>query len=367
MDAIDKLRDAALKSATEAIDPDVQLKYVEIAKTLGEAGNAAIDARFARTRFWASTVTPILALVVTGLTFVVTVQMQSKQFQATLKTQSDQFQKTADSQSNANEDSKWRDALGKVSFKDSESALVGAFAMQGFFRQSRYQGQARSIAAALLPLVRNVDAFDEIVTEMEEQSTEQNQFDLTGVSQMISFAQRERYGIVGAATTKGPGVVPFLDYDIVSIEIDPSLTGKTDPRGTKIAAWKLDTVSHFLKMLWNDKQKGVTPARKNLAAVVLEDETFDNLDFSNANLRAAVLYRASFKGSVFRGVNFKDALVQDASLDGADLSGVTSFEGSVWKGRTDWWDAKCVSPKLLEHLIMTDPHPASRPPRTDCP
>jgi Pentapeptide repeats (8 copies) len=366
------LEDAALKHAAEATDPDLQLKYLNIAKTLGEARNAAIDCRFARTRFWASTVTPILALVITGLTFVVTVSMQSKQFRATMEAQSGQFQKTADSQSAANEDSKWKDAIGRVSVKDPASALVGAFAMQGFFyRKGPYRDQARSIAADLLPLVRDVQAFDELVTAIEVDSTNDDQFKLIGIGQMISFAQREGHGVTGAASIKGPGVPPFLDYDIVSIKMNPTSETKMDPESTKVAAWELDTVSHFLKKLWNDPQKMAEPKGQNLTGVVLEDamsdEAFDGLDFSGATLEAAVLYRARFKNSIFRAANFKNALVQDASLDGADLSGITRVEGSVWKGTTNWWDAKCVSPELLDHLMRTDPHPASKPPRTDCP
>jgi hypothetical protein len=184
----DGIEEAALKHAAEAADPDVQLKYLEIANAAGErrkarletrklkfeARNAAIDSRFARTRFWASTITPLLALVVTGITFVVTVQIQSKQFKATTKAQSAQFQTTADSQRDANEDAQWKDALGKVSFKDSESALVGALAMEGFFGKGRYQDQARSIAAASLPMVSNVAAFDQIVTVIEHLSTQES-------------------------------------------------------------------------------------------------------------------------------------------------------------------------------------------------
>jgi hypothetical protein len=377
----DGMEEAALRNAAKATDPDVQLKYLEIAKAAGErrralletrklkfeARNASTEARFARTRFWASTITPVLALVVTGFTFVLTVRTQNRQFAATTRAQGDQFQKTADSQHEANEDSQWKDALAKVSFRDSESALVGALAMEGFFGKGRYQGQARSIAAASLPMVRNVAAFDQIVTVIEGLSTQENQFDLSEISQMISFAQRERLGMVGAATARGAKVPPFLKYDIVSIETDPTLISKKDQQRSKVAAWELDTVSHFLKVLWTDPKKNATPVGQNLTAVVLEDETFDNLDFSKANLRAAVLYAASFRKCKFRGANFRDALIQKVMLDGADLSEVTEVDGSVWQADANWWNAACVSPTLLEHLKRTDPSHHSETPKTTCP
>jgi hypothetical protein len=126
-------------------------------------------------------------------------------------------------------------------------------------------------------------------------------------------------------------------------------------------------VSHSLKMLWNHREKRTTPARQNLADVVLEDDTFDNLDFSDADLRTAILYKASFKNCIFRGANFKDTLVQDVWLDGADRSGVTRVSGSVWQGTTYWWDAKCVSPERLEYLMGNDPSSGTKTPKTNCP
>src|ERR1700730_525036 len=381
MDKIDGMEDAALRHAAEATDPNIQLRYLEIAKVLGErrkdiseakkdefeAQNAAIESRFVRTRFWASTVTPILALVVTGITFVVTVRTQSKQFAFTAATQAEQFQKTAEFQRDTNEDSQWKDALGKVSFKDSESALVGAFGMEGFGRNKRYQEQARSIAAASLPLVRNVAAFDQIVAVIENDSTNQNQSDLIEISEMVSFAQRARHGIVHAAAGKGSRLPSFLEYDILSIDMDPTVMARMDPQGTKVAAWELDTVSHHLRTLWNNPQHKAEPSEQNLAAVVLENDDFSGLNFSQADLSAAVLYRASFKNSTFRAANFKNVLVQDVLLDDADLSRVVSVDGSVWQGTTNWWDAKCVSPELLEYLVRTDPPPNSKIPKTSCP
>ena len=380
MDRTNEMEDAALQHAAESTDPDVQLKYLEIAKALSElrknfsevkkdeleSQGAAIESRLARTRFWASTITPVLALVVTGLTFVLTVRMQSRQFSETAKFQRDQFRQTAEFQRDTNEDSQWKDALQKVSFKDSESALVGVLAMQPFMSKGHYQSQARSIAAASLPMIRNVAAFDEILTEIEELSGKQYQSNLIGISRMISFAQRERHGIVGAAAKKSSGVPPFLVFDIDSIDMDPHFLSKTDPKGTKVAAWELETVSNSMKEFWTDPKMGATPANQNLVAVVLENNSFDNLDFSQADLRIAVLYRASFKNSIFRGANFENVLVQDALLDGADFSRVTRVDGSVWKGTTNWWDAKCVSPELLKHLMSTDPPPVLKVPKTNC-
>src|SRR5258707_15585844 len=101
MDRTPDMEDAALQRAAASTDPDVQLKFLQIAKALSErrkdnlesekiqfeAQNAATECKFGRTRFWASTITPILALIITGFTFVLTVKSQSNQFDATMRNQ----------------------------------------------------------------------------------------------------------------------------------------------------------------------------------------------------------------------------------------------------------------------------------------
>jgi hypothetical protein len=190
---------------------------------------------------------------------------------------------------------------------------------------------------------------------------------LSEISQMICFAQRERYGITGPVAKKGAKVPPFLEYDIVSIETDPRLVAKTDHQRSKVAAWELETVSHFLKLLWTDAKKKATPAGQNLTAVVLEHETFENLNFSGANLRTGVLYNATFKGANFRGTDLTDAFIQDAVMDGADLSDIVHFQGSVWQGeKTKWWNAACISRELQDYLMKIYPPPTLARPSTTC-
>jgi hypothetical protein len=138
-DSAESIACTALQRALDAETPDLQLRFLEIAKAVAErkkaiaeaeksgldAKNASLELRFQKTRFWATTLTPVLAVVITAVTLVVTVAVQTWQ-----------FRRTTDSQRDASEDSQWRDALGKVSFADSNSALAASFAMQGFLVQN---------------------------------------------------------------------------------------------------------------------------------------------------------------------------------------------------------------------------------------
>jgi hypothetical protein len=62
-------------------------------------------------------------------------------------------------------------------------------------------------------------------------------------------------------------------------------------------AWEIDSVSQALLALWRDKNAGLSPSRETLTTTILENGTFDGLDFPNANLRLSFLYHSSFKAS----------------------------------------------------------------------
>lgn len=359
-DQLDAIERHTLEALASDSDPDLQLKRFQILHAIQELRDAPLNAEkvaldltnarrdlpLQKTRFWATTLTPILAITITAVTFVVTTRNQNAQ-----------FKQTAEAQSKASESSQWRDAVKSLSVKDSSSSLTAAFAMQGFFD---YEPQARKIASALLPRLTDVKAFDEILADMAGRTTTKvEEADLIGVGQAISFAQRERFNISGAVPPSGEKS-QFLKHDVFSIDTI-SNPGPTDI--TTIAAWELDSVSHRLAGIWKREDRhdhDLWPTGINLDAVVLEDAcsdhlNFDGVSFDGSTLRVAVLLDASFKQTSFRKVDLSDTLLKNINLKDANLSGITKFQGSVWID-TNWWEARCIAPDLLTYLVKQTKH-----------
>jgi hypothetical protein len=88
---------------------------------------------YRRSRFIATTLIPILSVVITA---------------APLMFQAMQFRKNTDAQARQSEDEKWREAMRIVSLADPKSSLVGAMAMQSFFHSDpeRFGKQSQIVA-----------------------------------------------------------------------------------------------------------------------------------------------------------------------------------------------------------------------------
>jgi Pentapeptide repeats (8 copies) len=312
---------------TDALALADRAKGAEILKNLADVRNSYQTLRIQRlqlktTRF--ATWVPLLALIITLIGTTITLVVQNKQFNTTLGEQRQQSERAATLQRDASEDAQWREALKSVSFKDQP--VLGAFAMQGFFRSPRYDSQARAIASALLTDIPNVNAFDEVITRIRDNTTDANFTDLSVVAQMLGFAQRVRFHMKGAASKDNTA---FLIEDVDEINPVPKdLAGDSDQR-TKVAAWEIDTASRCLRQVWKRAEKPASPARRVLTGMVLENaksdaENFDGLNFSRANLSFGILYNASFRGANFNQAKLKDVYVQKVALDDADFSGVSN-------------------------------------------
>ncbi|MGA1987272.1 MAG: pentapeptide repeat-containing protein [Candidatus Sulfotelmatobacter sp.] len=321
-------------------------------KNLAEARNSAISTRLQRWRDISSSAVPILALVVTALTVI----LQTRQFRQTLTQQVEQFGRTERQQAEAHEDTEWREALKDVSFKDPRSSLVGAFAMQGFFNNPRYRDQAREIASGLLANTINVSSFDEILTNMRDKTDGSNLAHMTSLAQMLGFAQRAKHRMKGAASVT---TAPFLTKDVDEIDPNPKDFEHNADQQLKVAAWEIDSVSQFLRQLWRDPNKGLSPQHYVLTGTVLENGDFDNLDFSGSHLDFGILYNATFRNVHFKDATLKDLFVRHVNLEGADFSGVSEVTGSRWED-TNWWRAKCVPPAMLEYLVQQTKHAVSQ-------
>lgn len=159
----------ALRRAEEAHDPSQQLKWIGIAKSVRErcktvveeanarfeAQNTKAEMRHERSRFMATTFTPVLSVLLTAFALA----FQARQFKQASENQKNQFTQTSTLQANQSKDEKWRESMKSVSLSDPKASFVGALSMQAFFDSPRYRDESMSIASALLPNVNNVKRF----------------------------------------------------------------------------------------------------------------------------------------------------------------------------------------------------------------
>jgi Pentapeptide repeats (8 copies) len=351
-----RLERIALDQAMEFATIEDRARAAEILKNLAEARNSARGARLNRMQFAATTIIPFLALIVTAATIVV----QNRQFHKTLAHEADEFKEGQTLQRDAGEDAQWRDALKLVSFRNTQSAQLGALAMQGFFESKRYETQARQVARTLLIDISNVAVFDEILWNMRERTNAKNFTDLSVVAQMLGYAQRKTYHIVGAASKSN---TPFLIAVVDEIDPDPHDIEHNRDQQIKVAAWEIDTASEFMRGLWKNSDKNLSPAGLTLTATILENGDFDGLSFSGTDLSFGILSNATFRNAHFVKADLKQLYVRRGRLEGADFNGVTSFEGSRWED-SNWWEAKCIPHDMLNYLVTADHHAISVEDRT---
>jgi Pentapeptide repeats (8 copies) len=352
MDELDEIEKEALQQAMSATDLKDRAQALEVAKAVSEkrkimeetrktkfdADELSSEKKFARTKHWGAAMTPLLAVFLTG---------------AALVLQSWQFRASAALQTQANEESQWRDAIKNVSFKDPGATMVSAFGMHSFFDSPRYSTQARIVAATLLPHVDNSDGFDTIYFDLTDTTDESNQAHIIAISKTLFNLQMELYRV--NVLTNRPTRIDLQTLTEMLGDDDPPDFIQRDAASRRQAAanaWMLDSASDGLNDIWSVK-KSATPRGTDLSGVILENGNFGGLDFSNAVLQGGALYNADFTGAKFTGAVFRRKLVSDAILDGSDLSGVLDFAESKWE-RSTWWNAKCISPELLDYLEKND-------------
>jgi Pentapeptide repeats (8 copies) len=327
--------------------PNEKAKLAETLKNVADARSSNELVRIKRSQLRTTAFAAWIAIIgVVALAFV------------SISEQRKQSERLAVLQREANEDAQWREALKSVSFRDPASSQMGVLAMQGFFGSPQYSSQARSIAALLLPNVSNVYAFDEVLSTMGPPHTDRgNYHHLTGIAQMLGFDQRAKFHISGAASKKN---TPFLMESLGAIKANPKDLDRDKDQQTRVAAWELDTVSHTLRSVWTDKdpQKRLSPSGWQLSGAVLENASFDGLDFTETDFSFGILFNSSFKRTHFDGATLKDTYLRKVALDDADFSGVKVYSGSKWED-SNWWDAKCIPQPLLDYLLEADSHPVT--------
>lgn len=213
----------------------------------------------------------LLPFMLTGATFILTFCFQI--YQERIRT-------------DAQSETEWRKALEEVGATDPSGSTKAAFEIESYLDSPDHGGQARAIAASLLPNVNNKFEFDELFTQLLKGTTQQNQNQLINIDALISAQLRDDY--VSALRNPPQGGLPtdhkfgtflehpdrFYDGTNGSAQIDDVLT----------KAWELDSVTEGLKEIWTNGTKSgkVTPAKEDL-----DDCVFFNYDFSAIDFRAA--------------------------------------------------------------------------------
>ena len=129
------------------------------------------------------------------------------------------------------------------------------------------------------------DCFGTISANSAVATDRGNYPDLTGIAQMLGFDQRAKFHISGAASKKN---TPFL---MESLGANPKDFDRDKDQETRVAAWELDTVSRTLRSVWTDKdsQKRLSPSGWQLSGAVLENASFDGLDFTETDFSFGIL------------------------------------------------------------------------------
>jgi len=255
--------------------------------------------------------------------------------------------------------------------------------MLTFFDSPRHAKSARTITVSLMPMVDNVGGFDDVLTELDNNTNSTNQTDIIGVAQKVSSAQW--LGFRQTNFPRGdPYTIPFVQSEVLAVDFVTPRDKRTRLDSLNIGAYEVDTTSHALFAIWKRDHRA-SPQKQNLTDVVLENNNFSSLDFSDAVLRNSVLANAQFCHSIFRraifdeshliaskransengplnnGADLDNAGLCEQSdtysgvrLDEADLCEVTSFVDSDWSG-ANWWSARCISPQLYEYLLKRFP------------
>ncbi|PYT65522.1 MAG: hypothetical protein DMG39_29020 [Acidobacteria bacterium] len=76
-----------------------------------------------------------------------------------------------------------------------------------------------------------------------------------------------------------------------SLGANPKDFDRDKDQQTRVAAWELDTVSRTLRSVWTDKdsQKRLSPSGWQLSGAVLENASFDGLDFTETDFSFGIL------------------------------------------------------------------------------
>jgi len=193
--------------------------------------------------------------------------------------------------SRARDDSEWRVALQKISLHE-ENAPIGAFEIQSFLGSPRHGRQARSIEAAILPAVLNVDEFDAAFFVLLTDTDANNQSDIISIASHLSNDIRNLHdeAIEKHCGHDGcPANIELKNFVLYpeSYFHDDDQSARLGLANVKIA--ELESVTGGLADFWQGKGKKrkVSPQGDDLGGVIFYKGDFKGVDFTGAFLADA--------------------------------------------------------------------------------
>lgn len=288
-----------------------------------------------------------------------------------------QFGYTARENRAAAEDAQWKDVVKSLSFEPGAPSVSSVTNLATFYRSPRYAANAKALAAAILPVIQNHDAFDRAFINLAHETAWGDEGNLYTVARAVTDRYlndidhaRDKYGnsIPAGANQKLSDFLATKQDDLADKAADEAtMTGiQTAIDEAKLREWEIDSYTTFIRAYW--AKHGTKPPATLLSKLNVGDDApyaasiqkilfryddakpinFARFDFSNASLEDSLLIDADLSGADLSGANFAGA-----TLTGANLSNVTSFDRSNWTGAT-WWNAGKISSELCGYLSLND-------------
>lgn len=229
---------------------------------------------------------------------------------ATLLVQSLQFRQSEKDKAEAVEDGLWADSVKTISQDTKLSPSV--VALNPFLKSARYRERARNLAVQLL-----ANGTDD-----------------------VRFAD-----LFGAAFVP----VNWDNLDEV-LKLDKALNARETPLLDK--TWNSKTETNDYSKVSIEEKKIMDYADNALKKICSQSASVlrtSRPSGQRLDLSTGRFYDCDWSGADLSGANIERIVMSHVDLKDADLSDITEFEGAYFF-EVAWWDARKISPKLLEYL-----------------
>ncbi len=255
----------------------------------------------------------------------------------TLLSQTYQFVKSERDKQQALEDAQWSEAVKTVSQSAQLSPI--AITLNPFLKSKRYADVARKTAVEALISTRDSTVFADLFKGAFVPMDWANLDTVLQLDRALGPRLGEIWHVrTERIKTKEPNDSNQADHGHDEMQTPPPNRRAVDiPKGEQQDYDYITSVLTEISVATAPLLKGPRPARQ---VVDLRSAWFLHCDWSGVNLY---------------GADIQNIVLNNAILKGADLGGITSFN-DVSFYYSAWWDAKRVSPQLLEYLIKKYPY-----------
>lgn len=225
------------------------------------------------------------------------------------------------------EDSQWRASLDKVDYQDP-GATIAVLKLESFLASKRYAAQARTLTASLLPLIGNVNVYDQVLYSLQittyQHGNTNNEQDVIDIARSVSNRLRGNYK---DALRLHPGTNAD-DPKVFSmfVRAPEKFLKESDSDQAKLLnetlanLWKMDTVTERLVSIWRTGpgKNGATVESQDLSGISFI--AVDKLDLSGVQFSQADLTDTYFYGQCTSAHNVPSkadlcGLTKDVKLD----------------------------------------------------